>query len=158
MPDVGAVRRHEEADACKNRPANGCSLPPTGPAYAKQSKEKRHGDVHDPVGSCTNDTSGIPIALQRPVVMVVLLEYAVRHGKVCTLVRMGLQWEWRTSYPISVAAEYQSLIEHRTWPFWTPLGWRRSAQRCQVLARCDVLAHCGLKELTDEEKPLGLEP
>ena len=53
------------------------------PSSGEQREEKRHGQVHDPVGGGADYTSGAAVSLEGPVLGVVFLEYTVAHCKAC---------------------------------------------------------------------------
>lgn len=81
MPDVSAEGGQEEADACKRSARKSCGLASTGPSSGEQREEERHGEVHDAVGGCADDTGDFMAPLQRPVAGIVFLEDAVTHGE-----------------------------------------------------------------------------
>ena len=83
MPNVSAEGGQEEANACKRRAAKSCGLAPMGPFSSEQSEQERHGEVHDAVGGCADDTGHFMIPLQRPVAGVIFLEDAISHGEAC---------------------------------------------------------------------------
>lgn len=83
MADGRAVRGQQEADTGNHGSAKSCELAAMSPSSGEQRKEKRHGQVHDPVGGCADDTSRAAVSLEGPVFGVVFLEYTVAHCKAC---------------------------------------------------------------------------
>lgn len=83
MPDVSAEGGQEEAEACKRSAAKSCGLASTGPSSSEQREQERHGEIHDAVGCCADDTGDFLTALQGPVAGIVFLEDAVIHGEAC---------------------------------------------------------------------------
>ena len=83
MPDVSAEGGQEKADACKRSAAKSCGLASTSPSSGEQREQERHGEVHDAVGGCANDSSDFATSLHRPVAGIVFLEDAVTHGEAC---------------------------------------------------------------------------
>ena len=59
MPHICAEGGQEEADACKRRATKSRDLASVGPSSGEQREQERHGEVHDAVGSCANDSSDI---------------------------------------------------------------------------------------------------
>ena len=49
----------------------------------EQREYERHGEIHDAVGGCTNDTGDFTAPLQRPVVGIVFLKDTVTRGGAC---------------------------------------------------------------------------
>lgn len=83
MPDVSAEGGQEEADARKRSAAESCGLASTGPSSGEEREQERHGEVHDAVGGCADDTGDLMTPLQRPVAGIVFLKDAVIHGEAC---------------------------------------------------------------------------
>lgn len=83
MPDMSAEGGQEEAHACKCRTAKSGGLAFMRPFSGEQREQKRHGEVHDTVGGCADDTGNFLVSLQGPVVGIVFLEDAVVHGETC---------------------------------------------------------------------------
>lgn len=81
MPDVSAEGGQEEADARKRSAAESCGLASTGPSSGEEREQERHGEVHDAVGGCADDTGDLMTPLQRPVAGIVFLKDAVIHGE-----------------------------------------------------------------------------
>lgn len=81
VPDVGAVGRDKEADACEDRAADGSCLTEAGPSFRKEGEQKGHREIHHTVGCGADDTGCLLVSVERPVARVVLLEDAITHGK-----------------------------------------------------------------------------
>ncbi|KFY19956.1 hypothetical protein V491_04087, partial [Pseudogymnoascus sp. VKM F-3775] len=81
MPDVGAERGEEEAEAGERGAAEGGSAAAVGPAFGEEGEEEGHGEVHDAVGGCADDACDVLAPLQGPVTGIVFLEDAIVHCK-----------------------------------------------------------------------------
>ena len=94
MPDIGAERGQNEADTHQHRPAQSRSLAFPGPAASEEGEEEWHREVHDAVGGRANDTGNRPISLERPIIVIVLLEDAVAHGEAYAKGSADVRFSW----------------------------------------------------------------
>lgn len=109
MPDLGAERRQEEAQASQQGAAKSGYLTFLGPSFREECEQKGHGEVHDAIEGRANDTGDFTTSVQRPIARIVFLKDPIAHGEACAYMSDIAAKMQILAYPILGAVVLRSL-------------------------------------------------